>query len=354
MPSVFAWLGLADSGTIDRVHDKTANGDQPPIVAVVVYDGVTMFELAVANDVFGTDAATVSGRPLYRVFFCGAAPWVTTEAGFRMEVPHGLYVLEAAHTVVALPTHALEQVPDAVLDALRAARSRGQRVISLCSGAFVLAAAGLLDGHTATTHWAEAADLARQYPRVTVDPGVLYVDEGDLLTSAGSAASLDLCLHLVQRDYGTDIATTVARDLVVPLYRPGGQAQYIETPLPALGDGDLFADTVGWLLAHLDQQVTVAELAARAAMSARTFARRFVASTGTTPLTWILRERVRLAQRLLETTDLPIDLVAHRSGFGTPDNLRKHFSRVLRTTPQAYRRTFRDPAPNGDGRTART
>jgi AraC family transcriptional regulator, transcriptional activator FtrA len=230
-----------------------------------------------------------------------------------------------------------------VLDALRAARSRGKRILSLCSGAFVLAAAGLLDGHTATTHWSECADLARQYPRVTVDPGVLYVDEGDLLTSAGSAASLDLCLHVLQMDYGTDIATMVARDLVVPLYRPGGQAQYIETPLPVIGDGDLFADTVGWLRAHLDQPVTVADLAARSAMSARTFARRFVASTGTTPLAWILRERVRLAQRLLETSDLAIDVVAEKSGFGSPDNLRKHFSRALRTTPQAYRRTFRDP-----------
>jgi AraC family transcriptional activator FtrA len=226
---------------------------------------------------------------------------------------------------------------------LRAARSRGRRVISLCTGAFVLAAAGLLDGHTATTHWTECADLARRYPRVCVDPGVLYVDDGDLLTSAGSAASLDLCLHVVQRDYGTDIASTVARDLVVPLYRPGGQAQYIETPLPALHDGDLFADTVGWLRAHLDEPVTVADLAARSAMSPRTFARRFVASTGTTPLAWMLRERVRLAQRLLETSDLPVDMIARNSGFGSPDNLRKHFSRTLRTTPQAYRKTFREP-----------
>ena len=231
------------------------------------------------------------------------------------------------------------------MTALRQARSRGQRLMSLCTGAFVLAAAGLLDGRTATTHWSECADLARRYPRVTVDPGVLYVDEGDLLTSAGSAASLDLCLHVLQRDYGTQVATRVARDLVIPLHRPGGQAQYIETPVPEPdGGGDLFADTISWLQAHLDQEVTVADLAARAAMSPRTFARRFPASTGTTPLTWILRERVRLAQRLLETTDLPVDAIAGKTGFGTADNLRKHFGRMLHTTPQAYRRTFRSPA----------
>jgi AraC family transcriptional activator FtrA len=313
-------------------------------VAVVVYDGVALFELAVANDIFGTTIATVNGRPLYRVLICGAAPSVTTDAGFRMEVPHGLDVLPSSQTVVVLPTLDAARVPAEVLDALRTARSGGRRVISLCTGALVLAAAGLLDGHRATTHWTECADLARQYPRVRVDPGVLYVDDGDLLTSAGSAASLDLCLHVVQRDYGTDIASTVARDLVVPLYRPGGQAQYIETPLPAVDDGDLFADTVGWLRAHLDEPVTVADLAARSAMSPRTFARRFVASTGTTPLAWILRERIRLAQRLLETSDLPVDMIARSSGFGGPDNLRKHFGRALRTTPQAYRRTFREPA----------
>jgi AraC family transcriptional regulator, transcriptional activator FtrA len=345
MTSASAWPDAADSGRIDRVQDKAATlvSDEPPGVAVVVYDGVALFELAVANDIFGTTIATVHGRPLYRVSICGAAASVTTDAGFRMEVPDGLDVLPTAQTVVVLPTLDPARVPVAVLDALRAARSRGRRVISLCTGAFVLAAAGLLDGHTATTHWTECADLARRYPRVCVDPGVLYVDDGDLLTSAGSAASLDLCLHVVQRDYGTDIASTVARDLVVPLYRPGGQAQYIETPLPTVHDGDLFADTVGWLRAHLDEPVTVADLAARSAMSPRTFARRFVASTGTTPLAWMLRERVRLAQRLLETSDLPVDMIARNSGFGSPDNLRKHFSRTLRTTPQAYRKTFREP-----------
>jgi AraC family transcriptional activator FtrA len=264
-----------------------------------------------------------------------------TDAGFRMEVPYGLEALEAAQTVVVLPAVDPDRLPDTVPQALRLARSRGQRILSLCTGAFVLAAAGLLDGHVATTHWSECADLARRYPRVRVDPGVLYVDEGDLLTSAGSAASVDLCLHVVELDYGAEIAARVARDLVVPLYRSGGQAQYIESPIRLPDNGDLFADTMGWLKAHLADTVTVADLAERSAMSARTFARRFQASTGTTPLAWLTWERLRFAQRLLETSDAPVDLVARESGFGSPDNLRKHFARTLRTTPQAYRRTFR-------------
>ncbi len=315
-----------------------------PGVAVLAYDGLSLFEFAAACDVFGTDVTGGSGQPLYRLFICAAAPAVTTDAGFRIEVPYGLDALGSATTVIVPPSETPGQVPGAVLDALRLARSQGRRVLSLCTGAFVLAAAGLLDGHTATTHWSECAELARRYPRVRVDPEVLYVDEGDLLTSAGSAASLDLCLHVVQRDYGTEVAARVARDLVVPLHRPGGQAQYIETPMPAFDDGDLFADTIGWLRAHLDESVTVSDLAVRSAVSPRTFARRFAASTGTTPLAWISAERIRLAQRLLETSDLPIDAVARKSGFGSPDNMRKHFSRALRTNPQAYRRTFCAPA----------
>ena len=233
------------------MQDDTANanapvapgtGPKPPVVAIVVYDGLALFELAAANDVFGTDVTTASGQPLYQVLICGPAKSVMTEAGFRMEVPRGLDALDQAHTIVVLPTLFPERVPTEVLDALRRAGSRGQRLMSLCTGAFVLAAAGLLDGRAATTHWSECTDLARRYPRVAVDPDVLYVDEGELLTSAGSAASLDLCLHVLQRDYGTQVATRVARDLVIPLHRPGGQAQYIETPVPEPGGGgDLFA-----------------------------------------------------------------------------------------------------------------
>jgi transcriptional regulator GlxA family with amidase domain len=310
---------------------------QPHPIALMVCDGVTLFGLGAACDVFGDDHG---GSPLYSLAICGPSSSVTTDAGFSMQVPHGLDAVGRARTVIVLATERPEQVPDDVLDVLRQARSAGKRLVSLCTGAFILAAAGILDGHAATTHWSECADLARRYPRVRVDPKVLYVDEGDLLTSAGSAASIDLCLHVVQRDYGAEVATRFARDLVVPLHRDGGQAQYIDAPLPVPGADDLFADTIGWLQGNLAQDSTVAALAARSAMSERTFARRFAASTGTTPYAWIARERVRLAQRLLETTDLPVEAIARESGLGSAANLRKHFARTLATSPQAYRRNF--------------
>jgi AraC family transcriptional regulator, transcriptional activator FtrA len=228
-----------------------------------------------------------------------------------------------------------------VLAELRAAHARRARIVSLCSGATVLAAAGLLDGRPATTHWEECALLAAQYPAVRVDPGVLYVDDGDILTSAGSAACIDLCLHIVRSDYGAAIAARLARELVVPPFREGGQAQYIETPLPDLDPGDPFLEVLAWAQAHLDEPVTITELARRAAMSKRNFARRFQESFGITPYQWILRQRLALARRLLETSDLPIDAVADASGFVTAANLRARFSEDLQTTPSAYRRSFR-------------
>jgi AraC family transcriptional regulator, transcriptional activator FtrA len=322
------------------MRDKAAT--QPRSVALVLYDGVSPFEVGVVCDVFGGGYyAQEFGVPWYRLTICAATPSVRLDAGLQMEVPAGLEAIRTAATVVVVPTEQPDQVPTTVLDALRAARARGQRILSLCTGAFILAAAGILDVHRATTHWTECAALAARYPRVTVDPDVLYVDEGDLLTSAGSAASIDLCLHVVQQDFGSEVATRLARDLVVPLHRDGGQAQFIDTPIPVLDDRHLFADTLAWLQAHLDQTVTVRDLAGRAAMSPRTFARRFLASTGATPYQWIVRERIRLAQRLLETTDLPIDAVAARTGLRTAGNLRKHFSRTVRTSPHAYRDAFR-------------
>ena len=320
------------------MHDNAAT---PQSVALVLYDGVAPFEIGVACDVFGTAYAPDFGVPWYRLTICAATRSVVLDVGLRMEVPDGLAAIRTAGTVVVLPTQQPDQVPPEVLAELRAARARGQRILSLCTGAFVLAAAGILDGHRATTHWGECAELARRYPAVTVDPDVLYVDEGDLLTSAGSAASIDLCLHVVQRDYGREVATRLARELVVPLYRDGGQAQFIDTPIPVLDENHLFADTLAWLQSHLDQSVTVRDLAGRAAMSPRTFARRFLASTGLTPYQWIVRERIRLAQRLLETSDLPVDAVAVKTGFATAGNLRKHFSRTVRTSPHAYRDSFR-------------
>jgi transcriptional regulator GlxA family with amidase domain len=315
----------------------------PHAVAIVVYDGITAFDLGVACEIFGTDRSADFGVPWYTLSICGATLGpLRVDGGFRMQVPHELAKIRNAETVIVPPTERLDRVPAEVFEALRRAHARGRRIVSFCTGAFVLAEAGLLDGRRATTHWSECDELARRYPRVAVDPDVLYVDEGNVLTSAGSAASLDLCLHLVRHDYGAEIATQLARQLVVPPQRDGGQAQYIDTPMPALDNSNLFADTVHWLQEHLGEPVTVEDLAARSAMSPRTFARRFVASTGTTPYQWLLRQRVLLAQRLLETSDLPVETVAKKSGFGSAGTLRTYFRRAVRTSPQAYRLAFKD------------
>jgi AraC family transcriptional activator FtrA len=326
---------------IDVMHAKKAKHT----VAVLAYDELAMFGFAIACEVFGDSYVADLGVPWYDLLVCGPRQGsARLDSGLRIDVPHGLHRLSRADTVIVPACGAAGGAPPEVLRALRRAHERGARLVSLCTGAFVLAAAGLLDGRRATTHWSECDDLSRRYPSVDVDPDVLYVDDGDILTSAGNAASMDLCLHLVRHDYGAEVAARLARQLVVPPYRDGGQAQYIEAPVPEPDRTDLFTDTMAWVQEHLDQPVSVAELADRSAMSRRTFARRFAASTGTTPYQWLLRQRLQLAQRLLETSDLPIDLVAERSGFVTAGNLRKHFGRVVRTTPQSYRNTFRSRA----------
>jgi AraC family transcriptional activator FtrA len=335
---------------IDLVRDNPANTGvraHTPFkggrgVAVLVYDGVAPLELGVACDVFGPSSErAMPGVPWYQLSVCGhrRAP-VKTDTGYQLVPPYGLGRVQQVGTVVVPPTYRPDEVPDEVYRVLRRAHARGCRIISLCTGAFVLARAGLLEGRRATTHWEDCADLVADFPNVTVDAGVLFVDDGDILTSAGSAASLDLCLHVVRQDMGSEVATQLARQLVVPPQRDGGQAQFIDTPLPPGAEHDLFADTVIWAQEHLDQPLSVADMAGRAAMSPRTFARRFVEATGTTPHQWLQMQRVRRAQRLLEVSDLSIDAVAEHSGFGTPGNLRKHFTRTMRTSPQGYRRTF--------------
>ena len=219
---------------------------------------------------------------------------------------------------------------------------RGARVLSVCSGVFVLAAAGLLDGRRCAVHWHHADALARAYPRLTVEPDVLYVDEEPVITSAGTAAGIDACLHIVRKEQGPEVANKIARRMVVPPHREGGQAQYIERPLPR-SQGDTVGETLVWMERHLDEEVTVEQLAEHAHMSPRTFARRFQQETGTTPYRWILRQRVLLAQRLLEATDETVDTIAGRTGFGNAAALRHQFVRALGTTPNAYRRTFQGP-----------
>ena len=308
-------------------------------VAVVACHGLSPFEFAVACEVFGIDRSEDAGVPWYRFVVCAAdPPPLTAKTGFTINTDVGLEALRTADTIIVPAGEAEDN--ERLLDALRQAHGRGARIMSVCTGAFVLAAAGLLDGRRATTHWMHAERLQRRYPLIDVDPDVLYVDDGSILTSAGTAAGIDLCLHVVRLDYGAEIANVVARRMVVPPHRDGGQAQYVREPVSDMPAGGPFVATLQWAQEHLDEAIGVPELAARAAMSPRTFARRFRASHGTTPHQWLLRQRVVLAQRLLETTDLSVDVIAQRCGLGTATNLRQHFQRIVRTAPQAYRRTF--------------
>lgn len=319
-------------------------------VAVVVFDRVPVFEFAVPCEVFGIDRSAM-GLPNYRLLVCAAEPGpLRTNAGVTIATAHGLEALAGADTVVVPAWRDIDEAPPpALLAALRAAHGRGARLASLCSGAFVLAAAGLLDGRRATTHWMYARALAERYPAVRVDPDVLYVDAGSVLTSAGTAAGIDLCLHLVRLDYGAAVANLFARRMVVPPHREGGQAQYVEAPLPQAPDGIPLGPTLDWALGHLAEALTVERLAARAGLSPRTFARRFRAETGTTPLQWLLAQRVLAAQRQLETSDRAVERVAEDCGFGTAATLRLHFGRLVGVAPTAYRRAFRQAPPAGVG-----
>ncbi len=310
-------------------------------VAAVVMDQVSIFELSIVAEVFGIDRSDLAD-PWYEFRVCAAeVPPIRTSSGFSIDTPFGVESLAWADTVVVIPT-ARHDYPPELLDELRRTHARQARLVSICTGAFVLAAAGLLDGRRATTHWRGADELARQFPDVTVDADVLYIDEGDIATSAGAAAGLDLCLHLVRRDHGAEVANTVAKRLVVPPHREGGQAQYIEYPMVSADDeDDLLDQAMAWARAHLDEPITIEQLAHQAAMSPRTLARRFREATGTTPHQWLTTERVRLAQRLLETTDLSIDGIAIDTGFGTATNMRQHFQRVVSVAPGRYRATFR-------------
>ena len=310
-------------------------------IAIPVTPGLPLFELAVPCEVFGSR----QDFPVpwwYEVQLCGVQDAVArTGEGLLFDGAFGLRELSQADTVIVPACASIQDdPPPALLDALRAARDRGARIASLCTGAFTLAAAGLLDGHPATTHWMHAAELARRWPAVQVEPNVLYTDGGQILTSAGSSAGLDLCLHIVRQDHGTRIANALARRLVIPPHRDGGQAQYIEQPVPVDNSRNL-GPALDWARAHLELPLTVEDLARQALMSPRTFARRFRETTGTTPLQWLCAERVRRAQALLENTDDTIDRIAEACGLGSAHRLRTHFTRVNQVTPHEFRRTFR-------------
>jgi transcriptional regulator GlxA family with amidase domain len=308
-------------------------------VAVLVYEGVAPFELGVLCEAFGVDRRE-DGVPLLDFAVCSVdGRPVPTSMGFELQAAHGLDGVAQADLVAvpAIPRGAA--APDPILGALQAAYDRGARVLSVCSGAFALGAAGLLDGRECTTHWMYTAELAARFPRARVLPEVLYVDAGQVVTSAGSAAGLDASLHVWREEYGAAVASAVARRMVVPPHRDGGQAQYIARAV-ADCDAETLGPLLSWIVENLEEDHSVEELARRAHMSPRTFARRFREETGSTPHAWVNRQRVAAAEEMLERTDQPVEWIAGRVGFGNAATLRQHFGRVRGISPAQYRRTF--------------
>ncbi|MEU0244520.1 helix-turn-helix domain-containing protein [Streptomyces sp. NPDC006235] len=340
-------------------HDSTAAPEaaarklsgrrRKEIVAVLLFSGGPIFESSIPLSVFGIDRQD-AGVPRYRLLVCGGEDGpLRTTGGLELTAPHGLEAISRAGTVVVPAWRSITSPPpDEALDALRRAHEEGARIVGLCTGAFVLAAAGLLDGRPATTHWMYAPTLAKRYPSVHVDPRELFVDDGDVLTSAGTAAGIDLCLHIVRTDHGNEAAGALARRLVVPPRRSGGQERYLDRSLPEEIGADPLAEVVAWALEHLHEQFDVETLAARAYMSRRTFDRRFRSLTGSAPLQWLITQRVLQAQRLLETSDYSVDEVAGRCGFRSPVALRGHFRRQLGSSPAAYRAAYRARRPQGE------
>jgi transcriptional regulator GlxA family with amidase domain len=308
-------------------------------VAALVWDGVAPFEFGVVCEAFGVDRADDGVPPLAFAVCAPTAGPVRTTLGFAIEAPHGLERLEQADLVCIPAMRPDGELPDGVADALRRAHARGARLMSVCSGSFALAAAGLLDGLECTTHWKYTDDLAGRYPEVKVVPEVLYVDAGQIVTSAGSAAGLDACLHIWRQEYGAAVASAVARRMVVPPQRDGGQAQFIARAVPDC-DAETLGPLLAWIAANLAEDLDVESLAKRSLMSPRTFARRFRAETGATPHAWITQQRLLRAEELLERSDRSVERIAAEVGFGTAATLRHHFLKARGVSPQAYRRRF--------------
>ncbi|MFF0753822.1 GlxA family transcriptional regulator [Streptomyces sp. NPDC004267] len=307
-------------------------------VAVIAAPPVSMFNLAIPEMLFAK--VEVDGGPGYETVICTTDPGpVTTSGGLDLRIPHGLDAVAGADTVILAGTGQYSDPDPRILDALRRAAAQGSRIASICTGAFALAAAGLLDGRRATTYWAYSGLLAERHPAVDLQDDVLFVQDGPLLTSSGYAAGIDLCLHIIRTDHGAAVANQVARLALVAPVRPGGQTQFTQTPLPP-ERGISFADTRAWAMAHLDEPLTLTDLARHAGVSVRTLSRRFHAETGVSPLQWLLHQRVERAKELLETTSLPMDQVARGCGLGTADSLRQHLLRRTGLTPSAYRASF--------------
>jgi AraC family transcriptional activator FtrA len=330
---------VAEQSLCDKILPRRLVG-MLQTVAAVLMPGVAPFEFGVLCEVFGIDR-TEEGVPRIDFRVCGERPGepLPTSVAAELTPSSGLDELVGADLVAMPAMKVREEYPPAVLQALREAMARGSTLLSVCSGAFVLGAAGLLDGRRCTTHWAYADRFAQRFPHALLDPDVLFVDDGNLITSAGTAAGIDACLHLVRREQGPAAANAIARRMVVPPQREGGQRQYIELPVPQC-TADSLEPVLTWMLEHLHTEHTIAELARRANLSERTFARRFTAETGTTPHRWLTMQRVLHAQRLLEDTALSIDEVAQRCGFGSAALLRHHFRRIVGVAPADYRRTF--------------
>jgi AraC family transcriptional activator FtrA len=312
-------------------------------VVVLGYDGMSPFELGVATEVFALARPELDVAWWYSFELCAERPGrLGALGGFAIEAPHGVEALARADTIIVPGSADVHGDPaDAVLDALRAAHARGARLVSICSGAFVLAAAGLLDGLTAATHWRYAALLHSRFPRVDVDPDVLYRDHGQILTSAGTAAGIDLCLHIVRLDHGADIANRVARRMVIAPHRDGGQAQFIEQPVPTTGNGDPIAGAIAHALDHLDEPLDVDALARVAHLSSRQFSRRFRAATGTSPARWLIEQRIHASLPLLEHDPRGIEALGSAVGFSSPASYRQHFRTIVGLSPAAYRERFR-------------
>jgi transcriptional regulator GlxA family with amidase domain len=311
-----------------------------PIIAVVAFDRISPFHLSVPCVVFGEPHP---GLPPVKFKVCAAEPGaINTTAGFSLGVSHGLSALKTADTIIVPTWRDIEErPPEPLLKALVAAQRRGAQIVGLCLGAYVLAEAGLLDGRRATTHWAYARDFAQRYPMVTVNADVLYVEDGNVLTSAGTAAGIDCCLHMVRQRYGTESANSLARRLVVPPHRQGGQAQFVEQPMPATARESRLSGLIDRVRGTLDEAHTLDSLAGEALMTRRTFTRQFRQLTGMTVGEWLLNERLALTQRLLETSDHSVDAIAVLAGFGSPESLRLHFRRAFSVSPTVWRQSFK-------------